>query len=223
MKFNMSSLSLVVAAALCLPSAGLAFDSPQTGSEKSKTFVAHHSKGKHGHSCHRGGASFFKKLNLNDDQLEKMVDLKTKYMSENVSSKGKLKVKKRELFNLMTKPGTTKDQALALQKEINELRAQLSNARVSFMLDASDLLTDEQRKELRHKMLVRQLAGGHKHGKRWGNKRKKHSRFFSNKLSNEGAKPAVATSVDFTGDSSETFLVMLGDESALEASSTPAE
>lgn len=112
----------------------------------------------------------FESLGLSDEQLEKFIVLKGQYEVSTAGKKAELKQKMRQMMNLLTDKDTDKQKALSLQTEINTLRSDLANSRVNFMLDASALMTPEQKKQIRHKMLTRMMkmcGPGMSHQMRW--------------------------------------------------------
>jgi Spy/CpxP family protein refolding chaperone len=99
----------------------------------------------------------FESLGLSDEQMEKFVAVKGQYEVSTAGKKAELKQKMRQMMQLLTDKDADKQKVLGLQAEINSLRSDLSNGRVSFMLDAAAILTPEQKKQIRHKMLTRMM------------------------------------------------------------------
>ena len=64
-----------------------------------------------------------------------------------------LKDSEREIRDLMTRPAVDKAKVKALQNTINESKAALANLRLDHKLNALDVLTEEQRKELRKRFI----------------------------------------------------------------------
>jgi Spy/CpxP family protein refolding chaperone len=100
------------------------------------------------------------KFSLSDSQLEKLRTLKDQAKLDTAQRKAQLKVYKHELFDLISKPSVDKEAALSLNTKINALKTELSNARLNFMLAAGDILTPEQKEQMRHRMLKRSVMGG---------------------------------------------------------------
>lgn len=144
-----------------------------------------------GGRSHKGG--FVKALGITTDQLEKFNTLKQGFIASTASKKAELKVLSSELRDDMTKPGVSKNQMLELQGKINEIKAQLSNSRISFMADRMAILTDDQKAKIREFSLKRSMGPGGKHH-RGGFKRGFHhggKRFGGPRTSmNEGAPVA---------------------------------
>ncbi|MBX9688773.1 MAG: Spy/CpxP family protein refolding chaperone [Candidatus Obscuribacterales bacterium] len=110
-------------------------------------------------SC-AGKGCFDSKLKPTDEQRQKLGDLRNQFTLSTASKKAELEVAQRQLRDLLGKATIDKQAALDLQGKINGLRADLSNARLSMMLSASDVFTPEQRAEFSkmHHM------GGFRHG-----------------------------------------------------------
>jgi Spy/CpxP family protein refolding chaperone len=106
------------------------------------------------------------KLRLSDSQLEQLRALKDKFFADNTMKRAQLKILKHDLKNEMIKESIDKGAVLAVQAKINALQADINNARVSQMVDASAIFTPEQRKAMHSRM----LRGGfhHKRGGRGG-------------------------------------------------------
>ncbi len=107
-----------------------------------------------------GKASFLESLNLTDAQLEKMAALKDDFETDTAGKKAELKVLFRKMHNLMTMPTIDRGQITAVHDRINALITDLSNARLNYMMDKADVLTPDQRKQIRHKILTWQAFGG---------------------------------------------------------------
>lgn len=168
---NKSKLALVVALGMSFSAMAIApaiaEDAPVAPGAK----VEAKGKGCAGGECHkgfkRGGhRGFMGGLNLTDDQLEKLHSLKTASFEASGPKRLELRSLHLQLKDSLTKPGINKSELLSLQSKINSLNAELSNARVSFMADASSVLTEEQRQKMRRKMLMGGFGGHHKfHGR----------------------------------------------------------
>src|SRR5688572_26482558 len=87
------------------------------------------------------------KFSLTPDQREKIGALRDQVTLDTATKKAQLQVSKRQLRSLLVKPSVNKQEALALQAKINALQGDLANARLSFKLAASDVLTPEQREQ----------------------------------------------------------------------------
>jgi len=110
--------------------------------------------------CCPGGGQGHGGFGLTDDQLEKLNSLKERYQASTAAKKAELKVDHTQLRDIMTRPDVDKSAALALQSKVNALRDDLSNQRLGFMLDASQIFTPEQRAKMRHRFLARSTFGG---------------------------------------------------------------
>lgn len=147
---------------LSTSAAGLAADGPPGGT------VAIGPAGagpKGGPDCGpRGG--FAQKLNLSDDQLEKMHAIKTKFQTDTATKQAELKVLHIQLREILSAESINKQAALSLQSKINNLKGELATARLNSMIERAEVLTSEQRKEIHHRMLQREgsFKKGH-HGR----------------------------------------------------------
>jgi Spy/CpxP family protein refolding chaperone len=112
------------------------------------------------HSRHGG---FSKRLNLSDDQLEKIASLKNDLRTATASQKAQLKSLNFELKSLLLQPTVDKSKAMALEGNINSLKTDLATKRLSFKIDLLAVLTEDQKKELKHMMLAKQAFGGRYH------------------------------------------------------------
>lgn len=103
-------------------------------------------------------------LRLTDAQLEQLRALKDKYFADNTMKRAQLKVLKGQLRSEMTKETIDRNAVLGVQAKINALQADISNARIAQMLDASAVFTPEQRKAMHSRMLRRGMGFGGQHG-----------------------------------------------------------
>lgn len=109
-------------------------------------------------ACLKGGArkGF---MSFSDDQLEKMASLKTQFLDNTAAKREQLFSLKRELKLDLTKPQVDKQQALQVQAQINSVRDDLSNAKLSYRIDRLSVLTPEQREGMRRRTLVSEAFG----------------------------------------------------------------
>lgn len=115
-----------------------------------------------------GGAPGCCQLNLTDDQLEKMVSIKNKMRDAAGPKKLELRSSYRKLQDLLTQSSVNRAEVTALQAKINGLRTDLSNLAIASKLDGIEVLSPDQRQQIRHRYLQRQLRGGHRFGHgRW--------------------------------------------------------
>lgn len=104
------------------------------------------------------------KFTLTDSQIESLRALKNKNFADNTMKYAALKVLKNDLRTEMSKETIDRGAVLAIQAKINAAQADLSNARISQMLDASQIFTPEQRKAMHSRMLRHGMHGGRGHG-----------------------------------------------------------
>lgn len=112
-------------------------------------------------------------LDLTDAQLDKMNDIKTKYLGDKYALKGKKKVLRRQICDLMTKPELDRDQIVKLHKQLNDVRSELCTMKLNYFMDSVEVLDADQKKKVRRKMQKHMLFSrcGSKRG--WHKCRKK--------------------------------------------------
>ncbi len=117
-----------------------------------------------------------KRIPLTTDQLEKLSVLKNKLTLDTAEKKAELKVGRRQLFDLLSKPKVDKQEVLTLNSKLKALKGDISDSRLDFMLAASEVLTPEQKEQIHNRMLTRSLKGGfhrhHRFGGLWQRRRK---------------------------------------------------
>lgn len=99
------------------------------------------------------------KMNFSDAQLEKLNSLKLQAQEFREPLVLKLKNKRQELMDSLTKQELNKDEILKLQSQINELKSELANNRISYMIEASNVLTPEQKQIMHRSMLMKNIMG----------------------------------------------------------------
>ena len=87
---------------------------------------------------------FKKYLNLSDEQLAKMKDLRNRFRNETRDLRYGLAIKRLEMRKLFTDPKTDDATLLAKQKEISKLRQQLSEKKAQMKSEWRKILTPEQ-------------------------------------------------------------------------------
>lgn len=90
----------------------------------------------------------FDRLNLTADQKTRLKAIKDRYATATKAQHQSLKTKWKELSTLMKSAGANRDAALAKQREINVIQAQLAESRVNAWFEARAVLTPEQLKQL---------------------------------------------------------------------------
>ena len=91
---------------------------------------------------------FKKHLGLSDQQLAKMKELKIRFHSDTRDLRYNLEIKQVEMRKLFTDPKTDDETLLAKQKEISELRHQLSDKKDGMKIEWRKILTPGQIAEL---------------------------------------------------------------------------
>lgn len=89
----------------------------------------------------------FDKLNLTAEQREKIKTIRQQGQERTKAQREQLQVKRTELHQLVRSASSTKDQALAKQREVNALQNQLAEARIASWFDMRAVLTPEQLKQ----------------------------------------------------------------------------
>jgi Spy/CpxP family protein refolding chaperone len=87
---------------------------------------------------------FKKHLNLSDQQLAKMKELKDHFRNDTRDLRYDLAIKRIETRKLFTDPKTDDATLLAKQKEISDLRQQLSEKKAQMKIEWRKILTPEQ-------------------------------------------------------------------------------
>jgi Spy/CpxP family protein refolding chaperone len=87
---------------------------------------------------------FKKHLGLTDQQLAKIKELKYSFHNDTRDLRYNLEIKRLEMRKLFTDPKTDDATLLAKQKEIRDLRQQLSDKRDGMKLEWRKILTSEQ-------------------------------------------------------------------------------
>ncbi len=110
---------------------------------------------------------FKKYLNLSDEQMAKMKELKNSFRNDTRDLRYSLEIKRIEMRKLFTDPKTDDATLLAKQKEINDIRQQFMEKKAQMKIDWRKILTPEQIAKLdkiHHKCHMK----GWKHNKRAG-------------------------------------------------------
>jgi len=114
---------LIVSAAFVLPTYAVQTDK-KPGSHKEFCFKNH--------------------LGLTDQQLAKMKELRNRFHADTRDLKYNLEIKRIEMRKLFTDPKTDDETLIAKQKEISELRQQLSEKKAQMKIEWRKILTAEQ-------------------------------------------------------------------------------
>lgn len=89
----------------------------------------------------------FERLNLTPEQHEKIKAIRTQGQERTKGPREQLIAKRTELYQLVRSATSTKDQALAKQREVNTLQNQLAEARLASWFEMRAVLTPEQLKQ----------------------------------------------------------------------------
>lgn len=104
-----------------------------------------------------------------DDQLEKIFQVKSKFMDTVGPKMAELGATRRALYDQLTQAETDKGKLQSLQGKINALHADIANARLDQQIGLLGVLSSEQRKDLRRGFLKMEdfgmggMMGGMKH------------------------------------------------------------
>ena len=101
------------------------------------------------------------KLGLTDEQMSQLVSLKSEYEINIAKQKAELQANMKKMILLMTAPKVDDKAILSLNEKINSLKTSLADARVNQMLNVMNVMTPEQREQMRHHMLIRTLSHHH--------------------------------------------------------------
>ena len=125
---------------------------------------------------------FDTKLNVSQDQVNKLGTLHDQFKLSTAKEKAELEVAHSELRRLFSQPTVDKQAALALQGKINGLKDDLSNQRLNLMLASSDIFTPEQRAQFA-KMHAMGGFGHHRHHRGFGSEGRESGRERGPKVS----------------------------------------
>jgi len=90
---------------------------------------------------------------LTDEQYEKLFALKNQFLDKVGPKLAEAMASERDLRDLMTRPQPDRAKIKELQTRINGQKAELANARLDYRLASLDVLTEEQRKEMRRQVI----------------------------------------------------------------------
>jgi Spy/CpxP family protein refolding chaperone len=90
--------------------------------------------------------NMFEKLNLTDQQKDKISDLKSKNEKEMIDLNAELKKKMVDMKDLRKNPNLTRAELVSAVKELNGIKDQVAVARANHKMDLYEVLTPEQKK-----------------------------------------------------------------------------
>ena len=132
-------LGLLMAGAMSLSALSAAPALAQPDGPRSHVAHAKAEKGAHG-----AMDKMFDRLNLTPEQREKIKTLRQQNQERNKAQRAQLMTKRKELHQLVRSSSSSREQAIAKQREINGLQDQLAEARLNAWFDMRALLTPEQ-------------------------------------------------------------------------------
>lgn len=158
--------ALALAALLAAPLPALAQGQPQAGSPPSMA------RGQ------RGGEGWgedpmkrvMEQLKLSPEQRGKVETIRARQIEATKGPREELKKKRRELFELIRSSKSTRDQAIAKQREVDALQTRLAEARLSAWYEARAALTADQLAQL--EKLPMGMGRGEKAWKHHGRERR---------------------------------------------------
>ncbi|MCX7920187.1 MAG: Spy/CpxP family protein refolding chaperone [bacterium] len=106
------------------------------------------------------GMKYWQKLNLTDEQKEKIKAAKLQFMKETLPIRNELSIKKIELQELWSAEEPDAKKIIAKQKEINDLTAKLSEKMVYHRIEMSKILTPEQKQMMKKGMGAMKMSRG---------------------------------------------------------------
>jgi Spy/CpxP family protein refolding chaperone len=110
----------------------------------------------------RGHASMFKNLNLTDDQYEKLYSIKRETMGQMAGKMGNMATLHMDLKDALLQADLDKSKIQSVQDKINALKTDMANMRLNQHISMLNVLTPEQRKELRLAMIKSSASDGHR-------------------------------------------------------------
>ena len=151
-----------------------AFSQEAGGMQDNDDFVADRAltiaeaRGAHEHGGHEHGKpDFIQKLNITDDQLEKLAALRNQYEDKTSAKRAELHNLHRQIGEAMGQATVDKARVTSLHNRAQAIKNDLSNARLAYMLDRTDVFTADQRAQMHHWRLVREFGHGHHHHHGW--------------------------------------------------------
>jgi Spy/CpxP family protein refolding chaperone len=151
--------ALFISSTVSIASSAMAAEitAPSQCSDSSKTTVVSQIPSKcNFRSCQH--KSWAKKLGLTDEQMTQLVSLKSEYKVNTAKQKAELKADQKKLMLLMTEEKLDKQAIFSLKEKIDSLKASISDARVNKMISVMNILTSQQRAQVRHRLLERSLS-----------------------------------------------------------------
>ena len=112
------------------------------------------------HNGMKNRIDFLKKLNLTDEQKEKIAALKIDFQKKMVDLRADLQKNKLDLKELRLKGNLNRDAVISAVEKINKSKDAISVATANHMLDVYQVLTPEQQKTVREHFFS-QMDGRH--------------------------------------------------------------
>ncbi len=91
-----------------------------------------------------GMGGWASRLNLNNEQMQKLEALRERFLKETISMRNDLALKEVELRTLWLQTNPEEGKILTKEKEINALRAQIQEKATKYFLEGRKVLTPEQ-------------------------------------------------------------------------------
>jgi len=97
---------------------------------------------------HRMNEDWAKRLNLTEEQMTRLQELRESYLRETLVWRNDLVIKRFDLRALLRNPQADPDQVVAKQREISQLQSKIQERAVRHQLEIRKVLTPEQIKLL---------------------------------------------------------------------------
>jgi Spy/CpxP family protein refolding chaperone len=98
--------------------------------------------------------SWAEKMGLSDEQMEKLISLKSDYAVKTAEQKAQLMADWKKMMMLMTASEVDKSAIQSLHEKMDSIKSDLSSAHLHHMMDVMEVMTSKQRSTMRHEMLV---------------------------------------------------------------------
>ncbi|HNX58379.1 MAG TPA: Spy/CpxP family protein refolding chaperone [Spirochaetota bacterium] len=105
-----------------------------------------------GHGMMFGDERVFEKLNLSDEQTDKIEDINEKYLDEHVKIRDKMRPKMKALRAVLEKEPVDIDKARTILREISELQVESRVLMLRQKIEIDSVLTKEQKEKMRREI-----------------------------------------------------------------------
>lgn len=105
-----------------------------------------------GHGMMFGDKRIFEKLNLSDEQMDKIEDINDKYLTEHIKIREKMRPKMKALRAVLEKDPVDIEKARTILKEISELQVESRILMIRQRIEIDSVLTKDQKEKMRREM-----------------------------------------------------------------------